>query len=586
MLERIARLAGMKGSSCGSGHITYAYDGDVGSSTAGDLIQRTDIGKFNYSTGHAPTHAFGDTPGATAPAAINQGTQAISYTTFLKAATISEQVGSDAYLLTYTYGTDHQRSKSELKKNGNSIETRIYCGAYEEQRLAGTTNKIHYVNGPGGLCAMIVQADGVETIYYVYKDHLGSIVTLTKAEQGGTFSIAARQNFDPWGRQRNPTDWTYGNLPAQPDWIYRGYTGHEHVAPFALINMNGRMYDPLNGRMLSADNYVQGFLGSQGFNRYSYAGNNPFKYTDPSGEFIWFVAIGALIGSYLGASIQQGGHFNPSGWGNDWWKGAVVGGIAGAGLGFGLAAGLSAVGTSIPGISAASGGTLASGSATSTGFDLISNALITANVNMASEWMQGGDWNSMATSGLVGLVAGGIGGAVGHVLNPAKFKAMSKGGIKATNLVTGGLNGFGTRYFANSGNLKNGLIGALEGLYLTHYWGNSDKILELGSNFSSTGRFVSGLLTQSTTSVPGLGLTVASYHAQFASARMFFEPWNQKSITSMVLDRLGLENWIAGHILGSWYEAYFHLAGALGMYGTLARRWTEDYPALIRPGSW
>lgn len=34
------------------------------------------------------------------------------------------------------------------------------------------------------------------------------------------------------------------------------------------------------------------------------------------------------------------------------------------------------------------------------------------------------------------------------------------------------------------------------------------------------------------------------------------------------------------------HEAYFHLAGALGMYGTLARRWTEDYPAVIRPGSW
>ncbi|MCO6472471.1 MAG: hypothetical protein J5I57_01925, partial [Melioribacteraceae bacterium] len=69
-----------------------------------------------------------------------------------------EQVGSDAYLLTYTYGTDHQRAKSELKRNGISIETRIYCGAYEEQRLPGTTNKIHYVNGPGGLSAMLVQA--------------------------------------------------------------------------------------------------------------------------------------------------------------------------------------------------------------------------------------------------------------------------------------------------------------------------------------------------------------------------------------------------------------------------------------------
>lgn len=47
----------------------------------------------------------------------------------------------------------------------------------------------------------------------------------------------------------------------------RGYTGHEMLPEFGLINMNGRMYDPLLGRFLSPDNYVQMPDYSQNFNR-------------------------------------------------------------------------------------------------------------------------------------------------------------------------------------------------------------------------------------------------------------------------------------------------------------------------------
>jgi RHS repeat-associated protein len=71
-------------------------------------------------------------------------------------------------------------------------------------------------------------------------------------------------------------------------WAYRGYTFHEHLPEFGLINMNGRMYDPILGRMLSPDNYVQAPNSSQSYNRYSYVMNNPLKYNDPSGE-IWQV---------------------------------------------------------------------------------------------------------------------------------------------------------------------------------------------------------------------------------------------------------------------------------------------------------
>ncbi len=104
--------------------------------------------------------------------------------------------------------------------------------------------------------------------------------------------------------------------------LYRGFTGHEHLnreqysypLEFNLINMNGRLYDPIAGRMLSVDNYVQGEIGTQGYNRYSYAGNNPLKYTDPSGEFLTGIefasnAVGPLLNLFGGGYKGNFGGF-------------------------------------------------------------------------------------------------------------------------------------------------------------------------------------------------------------------------------------------------------------------------------------
>jgi RHS repeat-associated protein len=63
----------------------------------------------------------------------------------------------------------------------------------------------------------------------------------------------------------------------------RGYTGHEHLSEFGLINMNGRVYDPLVSRFLSPDPYIQAPGYTQSYNRYGYVFNNPLKYIDPTG---------------------------------------------------------------------------------------------------------------------------------------------------------------------------------------------------------------------------------------------------------------------------------------------------------------
>jgi RHS repeat-associated protein len=112
--------------------------------------------------------------------------------------------------------------------------------------------------------------------------------------------------YDAWGRRYRYDD---GNGWGPPHYFYfdehpshfyssleilnyftRGYTGHEHLDMFGLINMNGRMYDPMIARFLSPDPYVQMPDFTQSFNRYSYCINNPLSYTDPTGEIfkkIW-----------------------------------------------------------------------------------------------------------------------------------------------------------------------------------------------------------------------------------------------------------------------------------------------------------
>jgi A nuclease family of the HNH/ENDO VII superfamily with conserved AHH len=63
--------------------------------------------------------------------------------------------------------------------------------------------------------------------------------------------------------------------------------------------MNGRLYDPVVGRMLSVDNYVSDGSMTQAYNRYAYALNNPLKYTDPDGELPIVPILAAAIGGGL-----------------------------------------------------------------------------------------------------------------------------------------------------------------------------------------------------------------------------------------------------------------------------------------------
>ena len=129
-------------------------------------------------------------------------------------------------------------------------------------------------------CVAVKINTGAQVYYYLLRDYLGNITHQLDMSN----NVVAEYNFDAWGRRRDKDTWSY-TLNGEPDLLAgRGFTSHEWLPWFNLYNMNGRLYDPVVGRFLSADNYVQMPDFTQSFNRYSYCLNNPLKFTDPSGE--------------------------------------------------------------------------------------------------------------------------------------------------------------------------------------------------------------------------------------------------------------------------------------------------------------
>ena len=224
-------------------------------------------------------------------------TRTLSYNNADKPVTIKV---ADTYTASFSYGIGDARYK-RVDDKGGEITTTWYVGNVEFVDKGGVTTTKRHIDG---LVQVVQQDNKPELLEYTYlfKDHLGSIV----ATVDHTGSSLQRFSFDAWG-QRRGAEWALpGHTPATiseyaGQTLYlpvaieqtRGFTGHEQVDDAGLIHMNGRIYDPVLGRFLSADPFIQAATNSQSLNRYSYVWNNPLNATDPSG-YIVVTAIAAL----------------------------------------------------------------------------------------------------------------------------------------------------------------------------------------------------------------------------------------------------------------------------------------------------
>ncbi len=286
---------------------SYVYD------NVGNLTQK-DNNNYTYGSG---CQAGGRTAGPHAVCTVGNGTayayddngnltsngsRSVGYNPSNKVTTI-ETVGSGGASVGFAYGADGNRVLQTATSGGVTTRT-VYVGLgatgkslYERTTTPGATPKnVHFIyagnlHNDNAFALRVLDDNGqpTDSKYYSF-DHLGSVSSMSD-DNGRVASVqsagtsATVLSYDAWGARRNP-DGTLADpasFPLPPG--DREFTGQEQIPDVGLVNMNGRVYDPVLARFLSPDPNVQFTDDLQNYNRYSYVGNNPLRYNDPTGYF-------------------------------------------------------------------------------------------------------------------------------------------------------------------------------------------------------------------------------------------------------------------------------------------------------------
>jgi RHS repeat-associated protein len=182
----------------------------------------------------------------------------------------------------YTYDADGER----VTRTRSGVTTLYLEGLWEHDVGTSREQVYHTFNG-----ATVVAREASD-VTYLHADHLGSVSVSTG--WSGDPPDASYQTFTPWGAPRS------GSVSATK----RNYTG-QYRDDTGLLYYHARYYDPVLGRFISPDTLVPDPTDPQDLNRYTYAKNNPMRYTDPTGH------RSCAAGACFEGGAQMGGPINP-----------------------------------------------------------------------------------------------------------------------------------------------------------------------------------------------------------------------------------------------------------------------------------
>jgi RHS repeat-associated protein len=175
------------------------------------------------------------------------------------------------------YRYDALGRRVETVKNSGDIQLFQYdrSGQYMfgyKLISSGIQSTVENVYLAGSLVATIDHAwpsNAITAVKYQHTDALGSPVAVTN-ESG---QVIDRTQYEP-----------FGAAISKPSYDGAGFTGHVMDGATGLTYMQQRYYDPQIGRFLSVDPVAADVNSGGNFNRYWYADNNPYRFTDPDGR--------------------------------------------------------------------------------------------------------------------------------------------------------------------------------------------------------------------------------------------------------------------------------------------------------------
>lgn len=126
-------------------------------------------------------------------------------------------------------------------------------------------------------------------VAYLTNDHLGS----PRINTDPNGNVTARHDYPPFGEEIASSKRGV-ELGYAADWVRKQFTGYERDDETNLDFAEARMYSTSQGRFNAADPLLSSgtVYAPQTWNRYAYALNNPVKFIDPTGLFIWHDSLG------------------------------------------------------------------------------------------------------------------------------------------------------------------------------------------------------------------------------------------------------------------------------------------------------